>query len=99
MKNICAYVTRRAGGLADDVLKGQLIKHVRTSISPIANPDFVQWAPTLPKKRPGKIVRRILRKVAEGNMTNLGDASKMADLAVVAERLEARGLPPLSQSH
>jgi acetyl-CoA synthetase len=97
-QGIYAYVTLRAGVPADDVLKAQLIKHVRTQISPIASPDFVQWTPTLPKTRSGKIVRRILRKVAEGNVTDLGDASTLADPGVIAELLQARDLLPVRQS-
>lgn len=97
-QSIYAYVTLRAGVPANDVLKAQLIKHVRTQIGPIASPDFVQWTPTLPKTRSGKIVRRMLRMIAEGNVTDLGDASTLADPAVIAELLEARGLAPRGQS-
>jgi acetyl-CoA synthetase len=64
-------------------LKIELQKFVANEISPIAKPDLVQWAPGLPKTRSGKIMRRILRKVAEGDFNNLGDTSTLADPAVV----------------
>jgi acetyl-CoA synthetase len=82
-QGIYAYVTVRAGIDADHALKAELIRHVRVEIGPIANPDVIQWTPALPKTRSGKIVRRILRKIAEGNVADLGDASTLADPSVV----------------
>jgi acetyl-CoA synthetase len=63
---------------------------VRKEIGPIATPDFIQWAPGLPKTRSGKIMRRILRKVAENDYSNLGDTSTLADPAVVEHLVENR---------
>ena len=64
-------------------LKVELVKWVRREIVPIATPDHIQWAPGLPKTRSGKIMRRILRKIAENDPGNLGDTSTLADPAVV----------------
>ena len=64
-------------------LQVELQKFVSNEISPIAKPDLIQWAPGLPKTRSGKIMRRILRKVAEGDFENLGDTSTLADPSVV----------------
>jgi acetyl-CoA synthetase len=63
---------------------------VRKEIGPIATPDFIQWAPGLPKTRSGKIMRRILRKVAENDYQNLGDTSTLADPGVVSDLIENR---------
>jgi acetyl-CoA synthetase len=78
-QGIYAYVTLKKGHTANDESKKELIKWVRSSISPIASPDVIQWAPGLPKTRSGKIMRRILRKIAENNFDNLGDTSTLAD--------------------
>ena len=64
-------------------LRSALVQHVRKEIGPIASPDIIQWAPGLPKTRSGKIMRRILRKVAENEVDALGDTSTLADPAVV----------------
>ena len=66
-----------------DELKDELKLFVANEISPIAKPDIIQWAPGLPKTRSGKIMRRILRKIAEGDFENLGDTSTLADPSVV----------------
>ena len=82
-QGIYAYVTLMVGEEDSAELKIELQKFVANEISPIAKPDLVQWAPGLPKTRSGKIMRRILRKVAEGDFNNLGDTSTLADPAVV----------------
>jgi len=82
-QGIYAYVTLRLGVEYSDELKKELVKHVRTEIGPIASPDVIQWAPALPKTRSGKIMRRILRKVAEGEPDKVGDVSTLADPSVV----------------
>jgi acetyl-CoA synthetase len=68
-----------------EALKKDLEKWVRTEIGPIAKPDFIQWAPGLPKTRSGKIMRRILRKIAENDTGAMGDISTLAEPAVVEE--------------
>ena len=73
-----------------DDLKAELIKWVRTEIGPIASPDLIQFAPGLPKTRSGKIMRRILRKIAEDSFDNLGDTSTLAEPAVVDNLIENR---------
>ena len=75
---------------ATDELKRDLVKWVRTEIGPIASPDLLQWAPGLPKTRSGKIMRRILRKIAENDTGSLGDISTLADPAVVADLIDNR---------
>ena len=80
---IYAYVTLKVGNEYTDELKKVLVAHVRNEIGPIASPDIIQWAPGLPKTRSGKIMRRILRKIAEGDTSALGDISTLADPAVV----------------
>ena len=82
-QGIYAYVTLMIGEKESDELKTELQKFVAIEISPIAKPDLIQWAPGLPKTRSGKIMRRILRKVAEGEFSNLGDTSTLADPNVV----------------
>ena len=82
-QGIYAYVTLKTGNEYTDDLKGVLVKHVRTEIGPIASPDMIQWAPALPKTRSGKIMRRILRKIAEGEADSIGDVSTLADPSVV----------------
>ncbi len=82
-QGIYAYVTLKTGNEYTDELKSELVKHVRTEIGPIAAPDVIQWAPALPKTRSGKIMRRILRKVAEGDGDKIGDVSTLADPSVV----------------
>ena len=75
-----------------DDLKKELVKHVRSEIGPIASPDVVQFAPSLPKTRSGKIMRRILRKIAEGltDKETLGDTSTLADPSVVDDLIAGR---------
>jgi len=82
-QGIYAYVTLNAGIESNDDLKTELVKWVRTEIGPIASPDWVQFAPGLPKTRSGKIMRRILRKIGENDFSNLGDTSTLADPGVV----------------
>lgn len=82
-QGIYAYVTLNAGVEATDPLRAELIAHVRKEIGPIAAPDIVHWAPGLPKTRSGKIMRRILRKITEGDVDALGDTSTLADSGVV----------------
>ena len=77
-QGIYAYVTLMNGIEATDELRQQLVQHVRKEIGPIATPDVIQWAPGLPKTRSGKIMRRILRKIAENEVANLGDTSTLA---------------------
>jgi acetyl-CoA synthetase len=82
-QGIYAYVTLVAGEQETDELLKELVAHVRREIGPIASPDFLQWAPGLPKTRSGKIMRRILRKIAEDVPDQLGDTSTLADPSVV----------------
>ena len=82
-QGIYAYVTLMSGCEPTDELKAELVKHVRSEIGPIATPDLLQWAPGLPKTRSGKIMRRILRKIAENDVGSLGDTSTLADPGVV----------------
>ncbi len=89
-QGIYAYVTAMAGVEMTDELKNELVKHVRQEIGPIASPDIIQWAPGLPKTRSGKIMRRILRKVAANELENLGDTSTLAEPAVVDDLIDNR---------
>ena len=89
-QGIYAYVTLNAGEEGDDALRGELKQWVRKQIGPIASPDAIQFAPALPKTRSGKIMRRILRKIAENDTGNLGDISTLADPGVVASLVENR---------
>jgi acetyl-CoA synthetase len=89
-QGIYAYVTVRAGVEADDLLKKDLVKHVRAEIGPIASPDLIQFAPGLPKTRSGKIMRRILRKIAEDSFDNLGDTSTLAEPGVIDDLIDHR---------
>lgn len=89
-QGIYAYVTLMNGVEASEALKAELVKHVRTEIGPIATPDLLQWAPGLPKTRSGKIMRRILRKIAENDVSSLGDISTLADPGVVDGLVEHR---------
>jgi acetyl-CoA synthetase len=82
-QGIYAYVTLKVGVSASDALNNELKQWVAREISPNAKPDVIQFAPGLPKTRSGKIMRRILRKIAEGDMSNLGDTSTLADPSVV----------------
>jgi acetyl-CoA synthetase len=89
-QGIYAYVTLMEGVEPTDALLAELRQWVRKEIGPIATPDFIQWAPGLPKTRSGKIMRRILRKVAENDYENLGDTSTLADPAVVEDLVRNR---------
>ena len=89
-QGIYAYVTLVSGVEPSDELRKALIAHVRHEIGPIAAPDWLQWAPSLPKTRSGKIMRRILRKIAENAPEQLGDTSTLADPAVVESLVNER---------
>ena len=89
-QGIYCYVTLMAGVEATDDLKKELRTHVRNEIGPIASPDAIQFAPGLPKTRSGKIMRRILRKIAEDDFSSLGDTSTLADPSVVDDLIENR---------
>ena len=89
-QGIYAYVTVMAGVEPTDDLKKELVKLVRTEIGPIAGIDVIQWAPGLPKTRSGKIMRRILRKIAANEVDSLGDTSTLADPTVVDDLIENR---------
>jgi acetyl-CoA synthetase len=91
-QGIYAYVTLNANCEANDALRAELVQWVRKEIGPIATPDVIQFAPALPKTRSGKIMRRILRKIAEGDVSNLGDTSTLADPSVVDQLVENRPL-------
>ena len=82
-QGIYAYVTLKQGVTPSEALATELKQFVGHEIGPIAKPDVIQFAPGLPKTRSGKIMRRILRKIAEGDMSNLGDTSTLADPSVV----------------
>jgi len=89
-EGIYVYVTLKDGFVPSDDMKKMLIGHVRTVIGPIAAPDKLQFAPGLPKTRSGKIMRRILRKIAHGELENLGDTSTLADPSVVESLVKER---------
>ncbi len=89
-QGIYAYVTLKDGVEPTDVLRKELVAWVRREIGPIAAPDAIQWAPGLPKTRSGKIMRRILRKIAANEVDGLGDTSTLADPGVVTELVENR---------
>ena len=89
-QGIYAYVTLKLGVEASEELRKELVQWVRKEIGPIAQPDLLQWAPGLPKTRSGKIMRRILRKIAENDYSNLGDTSTLADPSVVQSLVDNR---------
>ena len=89
-QGIYCYVTLISGETGSDALKKELRDWVRKEIGPIASPDLIQFAPGLPKTRSGKIMRRILRKIAEDDFSNLGDTSTLADPAVIDDLIENR---------
>jgi len=89
-QGIYAYVTLMEGVESSDQLRGELQQWVRKEIGAIAKPDLLQWAPGLPKTRSGKIMRRILRKIAANDFADLGDTSTLADPAVVIDLIENR---------
>ena len=89
-QGIYAYVTLNAGEDPSEELRTELVQWVRKEIGPIASPDWLQWAPGLPKTRSGKIMRRILRKIAENDYSSLGDTSTLAEPAVVDDLIDNR---------
>jgi acetyl-CoA synthetase len=89
-QGIYAYVTLMAGKTPSDAIRKELVAHVRKEIGPIASPDIIQFAPSLPKTRSGKIMRRILRKIAESEFGSLGDTSTLADPSVIDNLIENR---------
>ena len=89
-QGIYCYITLNAGLTGDDDLKKTLVQWVRKEIGPVAAPDLLQFAPGLPKTRSGKIMRRILRKIAEDDFSNLGDTSTLADPGVVEDLIDNR---------
>jgi Acyl-coenzyme A synthetases/AMP-(fatty) acid ligases len=89
-QGIYAYVTLMEGEEPSEELRKELVKWVRTEIGPIASPDLIQFAPGLPKTRSGKIMRRILRKIAENSYDSLGDTSTLAEPAVVDDLIDNR---------
>ena len=89
-QGIYAYVTLNAGESGNEEIRKELINWVRKEIGPIASPDLIQFAPNLPKTRSGKIMRRILRKIAENDYSELGDTSTLAEPMVVDELIENR---------
>jgi len=91
-QGIYAYVTLKSGYTPSEELKKELIMTVRKVISPTATPDVIQWAPALPKTRSGKIMRRILRKIAENEIGNIGDTTTLADPSVVEDLIKNRAI-------
>jgi acetyl-CoA synthetase len=89
-QGIYAYVTLNADETESEEVRAELIQWVRKEIGPIATPDAIHFAPALPKTRSGKIMRRILRKIAEGDTSNLGDTSTLADPSVVDTLVQTR---------
>ena len=89
-QGIYVYVTLNDGVQPSDELKQELLRHVRTEIGPFACPDIIQWSPGLPKTRSGKIMRRILRKIAHNEVDDLGDTSTLAEPKVVNNLIENR---------
>jgi acetyl-CoA synthetase len=92
-QGIYAYVTLMKGYEPSDMLRKALVDQVRKEIGPIATPDAIQWAPGLPKTRSGKIMRRILRKIAANDLSNLGDTTTLADPSVVDDLVKNRVSP------
>jgi acetyl-CoA synthetase len=87
---IYCYVTLMSGMQASESLRKELVVQVRKEIGAFATPDFIQWAPGLPKTRSGKIMRRILRKIAANDLSNLGDTTTLADPSVVDDLVKNR---------
>jgi len=91
-QGIYAFVTLNVGVEKSDALKKELVTHVRKEIGPIASPDAIQFTDALPKTRSGKIMRRVLTKIAAGNVDDLGDTSTLAEPSVVDTLVRERGL-------
>jgi acetyl-CoA synthetase len=89
-QGIYAFVTLKSGEIASEELRKELIQTVRKEIGPIATPDLIQWAARLPKTRSGKIMRRILRKIAENHPDQLGDITTLSEPGVVQELVDNR---------
>ena len=89
-QGIYAYVTLNADEQPTEALRKELVTWVRKEIGPFAAPDAIHWAPGLPKTRSGKIMRRILRKIAANEIEGLGDTSTLADPTVVQDLIETR---------
>ena len=89
-QGICTFVTLQADVAESEELRKELVNWVRKVLGPVATPDALHWAPALPKTRSGKIMRRILRKIAAGDTSNLGDTSTLADPGVVEKLLEEK---------
>ena len=89
-QGIYCYVTLMTGIEPDDEIRSELINLVSKEIGAIAKPDIIQWSPSLPKTRSGKIMRRILRKIASNEITELGDTSTLAEPSVVEELIKNR---------
>jgi acetyl-CoA synthetase len=89
-QGIYCYVTLKVGVQPSEALRLELVQQVRKEIGPLASPDIIQWAPGLPKTRSGKIMRRILRKIAENELGNLGDTTTLADPSVVDDLVKNR---------
>ena len=89
-QGIYCYVTLKVGVEPTEALRKELVQQVRKEIGPTATPDVIQWAPGLPKTRSGKIMRRILRKIAANELDSLGDTSTLADPAVVEDLVKNR---------
>jgi acetyl-CoA synthetase len=89
-QGIYCYITLNTDTEGTDDLKKVMKEQVRKEIGPVATPDLIQWAPGLPKTRSGKIMRRILRKIAENDHSNLGDTSTLAEPTVVTNLVENR---------
>ncbi len=84
-QGICTFVTLQAGVNESEELRQELVSWVRKQLGPVATPDALHWAPALPKTRSGKIMRRILRKIAANELDSLGDTSTLAEPAVVEQ--------------
>jgi acetyl-CoA synthetase len=97
-QGIYSYVTLNAGEQPDETLRGELRDWVRKEIGAIAAPDLIQWAPSLPKTRSGKIMRRILRKIAANEQEQLGDTSTLADPSVVDSLVRERMNKPAGEA-
>ena len=89
-QGIYAYVTLNTGITPSDELRHELLDWVKQKMGGLAKPDVIQWAPALPKTRSGKIMRRILRKIADNDLANLGDTSTLADPGVVKDLMSGR---------